>query len=239
MIAALVAALRPLYLPLLKLRLEPPTLPEGTTAVRTLKPSGAYLTYRYLGVLALSAYSLLVAAAVGGALIVKLGWTGVAIAAPVGLLVLGGVGLQLVVVRVDWELRDYLIGDRSLRLREGAFVQREVTLSYANVQNVEVTQGPLERLFGFKTLRVSTAGGRAPAPGKAGQGTVGHDARLVGLENAEEVRELVLQALRAYRGAGLGDPDDARAPTRSALLSEVREAARELREAAEARRYGG
>lgn len=238
MITAVAEALKPVYAPLLKLRLEPPGLPEGTSMVRLLKPSAAYLSYRYVGVVALSAYSVLVAAVLAGALLTTLGPIGAALGGVLLLLVLGSVGLHLVVARLDWELRHYLIGDRSLRLREGALVQREVTLSYANVQNVEVTQGPLERLFGFKTLRISTAGGRAPRPGKAGQGVLGHDARLVGLENAEEIRELVLAAVRAYRGAGLGDPDEARAPSRDALLSEVRDAARELRQAAEARRAG-
>ena len=47
------------------------------------------------------------------------------------------------------------------------------------MQNVEVTQGPLERLFGFKSLRVSTAGGRRGKPGEHGDSS--HEARLVGL----------------------------------------------------------
>lgn len=239
MIAAIVEALKPLYAPLLKLRLEPPELPEGSTVVRTLKPSEAYLTYRYLGVVAASAYFVLLAVALGVALVLKLEWLGAVLGTVLVLGALAAVGLHLVAARLDWELTHYLIGDRSLRLREGALVQREVTLSYANVQNVEVTQGPLERLFGFKTLSVSTAGGRAPKPGSANKGILGHDARLVGLRNAEEVRELVLNAVRASRDTGLGNPDEAHAPTtRPALLAEVRDAARELRRAAEARHLG-
>ena len=41
MIALIVRMLRPIFLPLLKLKLEPPHLPEGTTLVRELKPEPA------------------------------------------------------------------------------------------------------------------------------------------------------------------------------------------------------
>ena len=49
----------------------------------------------------------------------------------------------MVTTRVDFELRHYLVGDRSLRVAQGAWTREEVTLSYANVQNIEVNQGPL------------------------------------------------------------------------------------------------
>ena len=40
--------LKPLFLPLLKLDLAAPHLPEGTSLVRSLKPSDHWLAYRYL-----------------------------------------------------------------------------------------------------------------------------------------------------------------------------------------------
>ena len=43
--------LKPLILPLLKLDPKPPHLPEGSSLVRELKPSGAWLSFRYLSVL--------------------------------------------------------------------------------------------------------------------------------------------------------------------------------------------
>ncbi len=234
MISGLTKVLLPVIGPLLRLRTDPPHLPEGSSAVRTLKPSARYLSYRYLGVLALAVPAL--AGALGGAaaLLVELGRWGV----PLVLLVAGVplfiTAVALVATRMDWELRHYLIGDRSLRVRQGAFVQQEVTLSFANVQNVEVTQGPLERLFGFKNVRVTTAGGAAIT--KEAQHTF-HGANLVGLANAEAIRDLMLSTLRKQRDSGLGDPDDAKTapPSEEALLSEVLDAARELRTAAERR----
>ncbi|MBN1209958.1 MAG: PH domain-containing protein [Myxococcaceae bacterium] len=240
MISAFVTALRPLITPLLKLRFEPPALPEGSHTLRRLKPSERYLSYAYLGAFVghaavfLPALGvLLVAAAVSRQLVVSIIVAGLILAAS-----LVSLAVTLVTLRVDWELRDYLIGSRSLRLRQGAIVQRELTLSYANVQNVEVNQGPIERLFGFKSLRVSTAGG---GRGKSQEhGSSSHEARLVGLEDAEAVRELILGALRQHRDSGLGEPAPEAPRTHARLLEELRDAALTLQRAAErrARRMG-
>ncbi|QRN97032.1 PH domain-containing protein [Archangium violaceum] len=229
MISTLVSGLRPLIEPLLKLRFEPPTLPEGSQTLRKLKPSERYLAYAYTRAMLSHVGPLL---AVPALMVLELVVGGYATVSPllaailILALTLSSLAVSLVVIRLDWELRDYLIGSRSLRLREGAFVQRELTLSYANVQNVEVTQGPLERLFGFKSLRVSTAGGSRGTPGE--HGAPSHEARLVGLEDAEGVRDLVLGALRQQRDAGLGDPSHEVPRTRTWLLEEIRDAAAAL-----------
>jgi membrane protein YdbS with pleckstrin-like domain len=234
MISAIVGSLRPLIEPLLKLRFEPPTLPEGSETLRRLKPSQRYLTYAYAGALLSYATPFLMVPmlltagfAAGGRPAVPLLIIGFLILV-VSLVMLG---MTLVALRLDWELRDYLIGSRSLRLRQGAFVQRELTLSYANVQNVEVIQGPIERLFGFKSLVVTTAGGRRSKPGE--RGAQNHEARLVGLEDAEAVRDLILGALKQHRDAGLGDPSRELPRPRTRLLEEIRDAAAGLQRAAE------
>jgi membrane protein YdbS with pleckstrin-like domain len=241
-IGAVVARLRPFFEPLLKLRLAPPHLPEGSDEGRALRPAAQFLTYRYLGVLLTAAVESLPVVILGGLALWKLRLLGLVVAVPLVLLFLGAVGIALVATRLDWELRHYVIGSRSLRLRAGAWVQREITLSYANVQNVELMQGPIERLFGFKSLRISTAGGSRPQKDKLHLGG-SHDAVLLGITNAEEIRELIMSALRRRRDAGLGDADDAGAATvaesRAELLAGVLAAARELRAAAEARRAAG
>jgi uncharacterized membrane protein YdbT with pleckstrin-like domain len=240
-ISAFVSALRPLIEPLLKLRFEPPPLPEGSQTLRRLKPSERYLAYAYTeAVLRHVGPLLLGVAMMVGAIVMSfsaefrlLVWRFLFGGAALFVVTLISLAVVLVVLRLDWELRDYLIGSRSLRLREGAFIQRELTLSYANVQNVEVTQGPLERLFGFKSLRVSTAGGSRGKPGE--RGAPSHEARLVGLEDAEAVRDLILGALSQQRDAGLGDPSHELPRTRARLLEEIRDAAAALKLATEQR----
>jgi membrane protein YdbS with pleckstrin-like domain len=229
-IELIVGLLKPLFVPLLKLKLEPPHLPEGTELVRHLKPSESWLTYRYLQAL----FGLLGQVVGAGVLVVVLvtqghEW-GAAGAVAVALVEAVIVGFALVTVRVDYELRHYLVGDRSLRVSFGAFTRKEVTLSYANVQNLEVSQGPLERVFGFKGLMVTTAGGDAAVPGQQGESL--HQVHLVGLTNAEEVRALILGMLQQHKDSGLGEVTRHEAGVNVAMLVEIRDAARALAEAA-------
>ena len=105
-----------------------------------------------------------------------------------------------------------------------------MTLSYANVQNIEVNQGPLERIFGFKSLTISTAGADT-TPGKENS----HLVTLVGLQDADELRALILGMLKNQRDSGLGEPG-AQAPTGPSVgrLVEIKQAALALRDAARA-----
>ncbi|MDX1385179.1 MAG: PH domain-containing protein [Thermoanaerobaculia bacterium] len=159
----------------------------------------------------------------------------VAIAGFVGQLVVSGALLPLA-----WETRWYMVGEESLRIREGLWHLREQTLTLANVQNVAQQQGPLQRLFGISDLKVYTAGGGGGAEGEAaGSGSGGsrnlHVGILRGLDEPSRIQERLRERLRVERGA---DPDadapeapDAAAARRLAareLLDEVRALRREL-----------
>lgn len=139
---------------------------------------------------------------------------------------IAGFVLQLPVtfllVRVDFDYRWYLVTDRGLRIREGVYRVREQTMSFANVQNLSIEQGPLQRLFGISDLKVRTAGGGGGASGEASGGKDGHHRDLHlgffrGVDDAESIRDLVLGHLRRVRDSGLGDPDDAGEPAEPAL----------------------
>jgi membrane protein YdbS with pleckstrin-like domain len=160
---------------------------------------------------------------------------------------IGQAGLTYFSLRLNYEMRWYKVTDRSLRIRSGVWTVREMTMTFANVQNISITQGPLERLFGISDVRVETAGG-----GRVGQtahgGTGGanlHTAVFRGVDDAEEIRDLVLTRLRRIRGAGLGDLEDARhvdrAPSAAPkevlampLLAAFRDEARALRRVVDA-----
>lgn len=228
----LLGLLRPIFLPLLKLNLAPPHLPEGSALVRHLRPSSSWLAYRYLQVLFGLLNQFIGVGVMAVVLVTKLGKGGVLLAVLLAVIELFVVGFALVVARVDYDLRHYLVGDRSLRVAQGAWRREEVTLSYANVQNIEVMQGPLERLFGFKSLTVSTAGSDGSP-----QDDASHLVTLVGLENADELRELILGMLRQHKDSGLGET----VPKPSAALDvgrliEIRDAAIALRDAARTHR---
>ncbi len=228
----LVNLLKPLFVPLLKLSFKAPHLPEGVSLVRELKPQPAWLSLRYLGVFVRHLFSLPALAVLIGLALTLNGraafWSGAG-AIAYGVFILLVIGFELVATRVDFELRHYLVGDRSLRSSHGALTRQEVTLSYANVQNIEVTQGPLERLFGIQSLVVTTAGGVSDKPGQES----GHRAVLAGLENANELRQLMLSMLQQHKDTGLGDPERAHGSFDAAGLAQVRDAAVRLANVAE------
>ena len=125
------------------------------------------------------------------------------------LLVMTVVGtiIKFFLIRIDYDMRYYVVTDRSLRIREGALLINESTYTFANIQNLKVTQGPLERLLGLSNLIVETAGG-ASAAGDKHRKSAGHEGNLRGITNAREVRDQMLVLLKKYRDAGLGDPED-------------------------------
>jgi uncharacterized membrane protein YdbT with pleckstrin-like domain len=141
-------------------------------------------------------------------------------------------------VRLDYELRWYIVTDRSLRIRTGVWNVRESTLTFANIQQISVGQGPLQRLLGIYDLEVTTAGGGSGGGHHGQLGTQGesmHRGFFHGIDNAPEVRAMMLDRLRHLRDTGLGDPDEAHheeagtPQSSTALLDAVRELLQETR----------
>ena len=136
-------------------------------------------------------------------------------------------------VRLDYEMRWYVVTDRSLRIREGIASVREMTMTFANVQNLTIQQGPIQRLLGISDLRVRTAGGGSGAKDEEDgdkEAKSMHVGYLRGVDNAQEIRDSILARLRSVKGAGLGDPDDESVSTDvvPAATGDLLSAAREL-----------
>jgi len=137
------------------------------------------------------------------------------------------------IARLDYELRWYMVTDRSLRIRYGVWKIAESTMSFANIQQVVVSQGPLQRLLGLADVKVQSAGGGSGGHGAEHHG--GDEEMHLGLfhsvTNAPEIRDLILERLRRFRESGLGDPDEKTGsitPPAPAAPSDVLGAAREL-----------
>ncbi len=147
------------------------------------------------------------------------------------------------ITRMDYELRWYMVTDRSLRIRYGVWKVAESTMSFANIQQVVVSQGPLQRLLGLSDVKVQSAGGGSgghePKPGQEDM----HTGLFHSVTNASEIRDLILERLRRFRESGLGDPEEktqaltTAIPVAAESTVELLAAAREL--ATEARALRG
>jgi membrane protein YdbS with pleckstrin-like domain len=220
---------------------EPPTLPAAGEAVRTLRPAAGYLRYlKFFFWLAL----------VPGDMLPLIGWIAVAAASPVLALVLAVPFLFALVapdvvayvgIHLRYDTTWYVFTDRSLRIRRGILSIHETTISFENVQNVEVRQGPVQRHFEIADVIVTTAGGGGRhSKGEASTSSGAHVGILQGLADAQAVRDLILDRVKRSRSSGLGDerqgpvvggpglPAAARSASHMDILREIRDVARRL-----------
>ena len=184
---------------------EPPTMPEGShEIIGTFRPSANYLKYiKVFFWISLFSFNIPI----------WIGWIGITIAAPIvgiilAVLAIGLLSVQGVFGYIGIHLRYdstwYVLTDRSMRLRRGVLHLSETTITYENVQNVTVEQGPLQRFFGIADVAVLTAGGGGHHHGGKGDGG-NHLGRIEGVDNAHQIRDLIMTRVRASRSAGLGD----------------------------------
>jgi membrane protein YdbS with pleckstrin-like domain len=99
----------------------------------------------------------------------------------------------------------YVMTQRSIRIRRGIWVISEMTLTFENIQNVTVTQGPLQRHFNIANIVIETAGGGSGDQQGKGGGMQLHQGLIEGIHNAPEIRDQILDRLRRSKSSGLGD----------------------------------
>jgi len=224
-----------------------PDAPPGDEgATRVFRASTRYYYYRLAGwaarqvIVLVALFSLAASSS-------KLGVAGVVTAVGIPVLLVELL-ISYAAVRLEYEKRWYLVTNRSLRIREGVMRISEITISFANIQNVSISQGPIQRMLGISDLRVDTAGGGGMiAIGALGAhaDAVMHTAFFRGVDNAERIRSLIQDQLRGHKDSGLGDPDDVHAHVQAhtppvaedpilVALRQIRAAARELNASASA-----
>lgn len=222
-------SVKELILDLINAPKGPPAAPTGPhTVQRVFRPAPAYLNYRLfylagsMALLGLVFLGLTIALAFQGPLI--------AVIAMIALSLLWVLiaALGYVLVRLEYDMRYYIITDRSLRIRKGVLSILEQTLTFVNIQNISIEQGPVERLFGLSSLWVETAGGGSSADPQGGMSQNYHQASMNGLNNAEELRDIIRNYLKSLQpDGGLGD-SRGRAGRRGGFSSSEVEALREV-----------
>lgn len=185
---------------------EPPSLPRAGADTRTFRPSEGFLKY-------LKFQFWIILLIIDGAIL--FGWAiiytvspraGLWLAVPALVIAVVPDIIAYIAIHLRYDTTWYVMSDRSVRIRRGVWTIREITATYDNVQNVSINQGPLQRLFKVADLQVETAGGGGGgAPGHGGAGAGAHSARIEGIQDAAELRDLIMARVRASRTAGLGD----------------------------------
>ncbi|MEX2528281.1 MAG: PH domain-containing protein [Gemmatimonadota bacterium] len=225
----------------LQVPLEPPSMPPGDHHwSRSFGPADSFLRYLKLQYLLVAGALGLLLGPLAVAVVFGLARDGHATAAaavlflgilPISLWALAGYGALQLQFDTTW----YVMTDRALRTRSGIWVLKEMTITFDNVQNVKVRQGPIQRWLGMGNVVVETAAAGAVT---SQQGTTSASAAvLAGVADPHDLRDRIITRMRAGGSAGLGDADE---PTREAhdgiwtpahltLLREIREEVRALR----------
>ena len=225
---------------------QPPTLPAPAGGVRTIRPAPGYLQYLKFFFWLLLIPGDVVPIVVWSATVVAFPIVGIALVPAVVIVVIAPDVIAYVAIHLRYDTTWYVFTDRSLRIRRGIWVIHETTITFENVQNVAVAQGPVQRYFGIADVIVQTAGGGASKQASHGGETSSnaHVGLLQGLDNADAVRNLILERVRRSRTAGLGDEhattsahaDHASGPGYStahlAVLRDIRDQARRVAEVA-------
>jgi uncharacterized membrane protein YdbT with pleckstrin-like domain len=132
--------------------------------------------------------------------------------------------------RLNYEMRWYIVTDRSLLIRSGVVRLQEMTMTFANIQEIRVNANPLQRLLGLADVEVRSAGGGSSSESSASSS--GHVGEFEGVDNAEAIRDLIVERLRVYRDSGLGEkPVEAHEPPALVAACEVLQEAKSLRAA--------
>jgi membrane protein YdbS with pleckstrin-like domain len=120
-------------------------------------------------------------------------------------------------IHLQYDTTWYLLSERSLRIRRGIWTIREATITFENVQDVNIQQGPLQRYFGIANVAVETAGGGGQAHGKGI--STSHTGLLEGVAEAERIRDLIMARVKRSRSTGLGDEGSSATATIAARKS--------------------
>ncbi|MHC4107087.1 MAG: PH domain-containing protein [Planctomycetota bacterium] len=207
---------------------EPPSPPARPgEPFKVFQPSEGYLRYqkfRFWVLLTLVDIPLI---ALWIWVLVVIWWLGLLLA-PVFLVVIVLPDIvAYVAIHLRYDTMWYALSERSMRIRHGIWVIQETTITFENVQNLSLRQGPLERHFGIARVVVQTAGGGGQ--GAAG-GSSGHTGLIEGVNNAPEIRDLIMDRVRHSKTASAGD-ERSHVPPRTWLWTEAHlDALRALRD---------
>jgi membrane protein YdbS with pleckstrin-like domain len=185
---------------------EPPTLPAlDGERIEGFRPATGYLKYLKFWFWLLlwpMDVAILVAMIV---IFVANWWVGLLLLVPAAVIAIVPDVLVYVGLHLRYDTTWYVMTDRSMRLRRGIWVIHETTITFENVQNVRLRQGPVQRHFGIADVVVETAGAGSATP--KGHSIVSNQGVIEGIADAGQVRDRILQRLRRSTSAGLGDED--------------------------------
>jgi membrane protein YdbS with pleckstrin-like domain len=109
----------------------------------------------------------------------------------IGLLVLVGIGLWALFRLVNWRSVEFVVTTDRVIYRSGVFAKRGIEIPLARVNNVNFSQGILERIVGAGNLMIESGG-------EQGQ------SHFTDIHEPQKVQRIIHEQIEAYRHRGRG-----------------------------------
>jgi len=93
---------------------------------------------------------------------------------------------------------EYVIEADCVKAKGGVLWRKQVTVPFTKMTNLDVTQGPVQRMLDIGTIHVQTAGAGSQEGSRA-------ELRLLGIRELDEVKDSILERARGYTASAV-DP---------------------------------
>ena len=132
--------------------------------------------------------------------------------------------LILIPMYFRYHTLQYKFDDEGITMRWGILFRREISLTYARIQDIHLSSNIVERWLGLAKIQVQTASGSSSA-----------EMTIEGIREFELVRDYLYSRMRGIRGAASETPDVDQPDELTALLREIAAETRAMRESLEKR----
>ncbi len=85
---------------------------------------------------------------------------------------------------------EYILEDDAIKAKGGVFWKKIITVPYSKITNIDLTQGPVQRIFKIGTVHLQTAGA-------GGNTAVRAELLMVGIRNLEETKNLIMENIKS------------------------------------------
>ena len=95
----------------------------------------------------------------------------------------------------------YSIDDDTVKMNCGVFWKKRVTVPFRKITNVDISQGPLQRMYNVGTIHVQTAGAGGAQGAQA-------ELRLSGVRELDDLKERIMDGVRGHHAPSVISTSD-------------------------------
>jgi membrane protein YdbS with pleckstrin-like domain len=124
--------------------------------------------------------------------------------------------LAVIWIQLYYKSMTYKLTPIEMEWRRGIWFMSKGIVLYNRITNIDIKQGPFQRLLGIASLMILTAGSSAPS--RRGHAEI----KIEGIKQHEEMRELIMEFVRNQKSVGVAGTFQEEMPTNASMLEELK-----------------